>query len=110
MNATLKNISTLCGVTMLLASGLVRAEDSDSKPWQGDAELGIIKTSGNTTTQSITTRAGITYEQDHWRHNAKIEVLNSSNSNVTTAERYLVTGKSDYKMDLCELCLRQSRL
>ena len=87
------------GSIMMAAAGSVYAADADTKPWKGNAELGIVKTSGNTTTQSINASAGIVYERDKWRHTAKTEVLNTSSDKVTSAERYTVTGKSDYKFD-----------
>ena len=89
----------LTGVLMISAAGSVFADEAAPKSWKGNAELGIVKTSGNTTTQSINAKAGIAYERDQWRHNAGIEILNTSTDEVTSAERYTVTGKSDYKFD-----------
>ena len=72
------------------------AEDA-IKPWKGEAELGIVSTSGNTEIQSTKARAGIVNEREEWRHTGKIEALNTSDATRTTAERYLLSGKSDYK-------------
>jgi len=94
-----KNEYVIGGAMLLAMAGPGFADEAAAKPWKGDAELGIVKTSGNTSTQSITGRGGITYERDQWRHAGKIEILNSSSNDVTTAERYTVTGKSDYKLD-----------
>jgi len=94
-----KYVSALGGVMMITVVGNVFAEEANPKPWKGNAELGIIKTSGNTTTQSINANAGIVYESDRWRHSAKIEILNSSSDKVTSSERYTATGKSDYKLN-----------
>jgi putative salt-induced outer membrane protein len=98
---TIKNVSVLGGVMITAVTGAAFADEANikPKPWKGDAELGIVATSGNTTTQSITARGGVTYEQANWRHIAKIDILNSSSDNITTAERYTASGKSDYKID-----------
>jgi putative salt-induced outer membrane protein len=68
-------------------------------PWKGDAELGIVSTSGNTKNTSIKARANVVHEQDQWRHTAKFDALNTSNATTTTSERYALSGKSDYKFD-----------
>jgi len=93
------HVSTLGGVMMLTAAGSVLADEAKPNTWKGDAELGIIKTSGNTTTQSINANASIVYERDRWRHSAKIAILNSSSDYITSSERYTATAKSDYKLD-----------
>ena len=94
-----KYASALGGVMMITVIGSVFADEASPKPWKGNAELGIVKTSGNTSTQSINASAGIVYKRDRWTHNGKFELLNSSSDNVTSAERYTATGKSDYKLD-----------
>ena len=66
-------------------------------PWKGNAELGIVATSGNTKTTSIKARAAVVHEQDKWRHIGKIDALNTSDATRTTGERYGLSGKSDYK-------------
>ncbi len=68
------------------------------KPWAGEVEAGIIVTSGNTDTQNISAKAKVVNNRDKWRHTGKLEALQSENTNVTTAERYLASGKSDYKL------------
>ena len=94
-----KRVTALGGMMMLTVVGNVFADEASPKPWKGDAELGIIKTSGNTTTQSINANASIVHERDRWRHSAKLEMLSSSSDKVTTSERYTATGKSDYKLN-----------
>ncbi|MEJ2574480.1 MAG: DUF481 domain-containing protein [Gammaproteobacteria bacterium] len=66
--------------------------------WKGDAELGVLNTTGNTKTRSITAKAKIVNDRDRWRHTLNAEVLNSSEDGGTIAERYFVSGKSDLKL------------
>ena len=96
---TLKTVSALCGIFMISAVGTVYADEANTTPWKGNAGLGIVKTSGNTTTQSITANGSITYERDQWRHTGTIDILNTSSDRVTTAERYAATGQSNYKLN-----------
>ena len=69
-----------------------------ASPWKANAELGILVTNGNTKTKNITLKSQVIYEQDRWRHTLKAEALNSSDKGTTTAERYLASGKSDFKL------------
>ncbi len=66
--------------------------------WKAQAELGVITTNGNTKTRNITAKAQVVNERDRWRHTLKIDSLNSSERGNKTAERYYVSGKSDYKL------------
>ena len=79
----------------LLSQGAI----ADTVPaWKADAELGLLVTNGNTKTKNITAKAKVVNNRDRWRHTLTAEVLNSSEDSSTTAERYFLSGKSDYKL------------
>ena len=86
----------------LQVTGNVLAEEAKS-PWKSSVELGVINTTGNTETQTTAAKADVTYEVEKWRHNGHAEAYGSSSEDavtgesVTSAERYLLAGKSDYK-------------
>lgn len=88
-----------------LVSGNVLAEEGkvvEKSPWTSSAELGFIKTTGNTETQTTSLKADVVYEVDKWRHSGHLEGYGSESAddagvNVVSAERYELTGKSDYK-------------
>ncbi len=82
------------GIAMMGAASLQAAEVS----WSGEAELGIVATSGNTETQSINAKAKAENERDNWRHKLALEALNTESNNSTTAERYNFSGQSNYKL------------
>jgi putative salt-induced outer membrane protein len=65
--------------------------------WKGEGELGFLRTSGNTDTQSLTAKLGLGKDVGQWRHAGKIEATNTDDHGTTTAERYFAAGKSDYK-------------
>ena len=67
--------------------------------WSGEAELGYLKTSGNTDTESLHTKGKVVNERVKWKHQAAIEIINKDENGTTTAKRTYVTGKSDYKLD-----------
>jgi len=92
-------------VSVALITANVSAAESEpvAPAWKGEAELGVVATRGNTRTQTVSAKATVTKETAGWRHNAKAEALNSASrdkvtgDDTTTAERYIVSGKSDYK-------------
>lgn len=97
-----KTMMLLTLASSLLVTANVYAEKEKS-PWTSSIELGMINTTGNTKTQTTAAKADVTYEVDKWRHNGHAEAYGSSSEDVvtgksvTSAERYLLAGKSDYK-------------
>lgn len=91
----MKNLSLVL-LAGAMAAGPVQAEEK-AAAWSGEAALGFVMTSGNTDTQSVNAKAKAVNERDMWRHSASLEALNTEDKSVTTAERYLVTGQTNYK-------------
>lgn len=89
-------INTLV-ITSLFASTAVLANEASS--WEGEAELGIVSTSGNTETQSVNGKVLVKNEREKWHHEASLSALQVEDSVQTTAEKYIATGKSEYKID-----------
>ena len=75
----------------------VQAIEVLNSEWKGTGELGYVATSGNTETQSLKAKLGLTHERPEWRHTLGLEALNSSEAENTTAERYAGNWQSDYK-------------
>lgn len=89
-------ISILC----LSSSFFAQAEEGTNveRAWNAAAELGYIKTSGNTDTETLNTKlkAETTYTQ--WTHQIELEALKSVSNNIRSAEKYRVEGQSDYAL------------
>lgn len=64
----------------------------------GEAELGMVTTSGNTDTRSVNAKILLRYLSGPWRHEGRLEGLRTSDGSSVTAERYLASGKSDYRL------------
>lgn len=84
---------------------VVKAEnetDSANQPvisiWSSEAELGFIKTTGNTETESLNFKFGLNNKRKNWEHSLKAESASSSDSAGTTAERYFLSLKSLYSI------------
>lgn len=92
---------TMVAAIGLAMSGLAAAQTPEppGKPWSAELGLGITMTSGNTDTSTVNGTGEVVYQVTQWRHSARAEALRSSAEGVETAERYLVTGKSDFRLD-----------
>ena len=91
------------------------AADKEKSPWTSSVELGFVKTTGNTETQTTALKADAVYEVDKWRHTGHAEGYgqqsqNDLGENVVSAERYELTGKSDYKFTKRDYAFGQVKL
>ena len=66
--------------------------------WKGNVEIGFVMTTGNTETETLNAKAKAETDREKWRHTINLEALNSSDQSVSTAERYMLSGQSSYKM------------
>ena len=71
----LKNL--IISSILLLFTILAQAEEKPASKWSGEAELGYLKTTGNTQTESLHAKGKLVNERKKWKH----------------------TGKSDYNID-----------
>ena len=99
-----KSCYALMLTSLFVVAANVVAEEEEKSPWKSEVELGFISTTGNTETQTLAAKADVTYEVDKWRHNAHAEGFGTeteddTGNNVVSAERYELSGKSDYKFN-----------
>lgn len=83
----------------LILTGIPVATLAAPLGWKGEAELGLVVTDGNTETQNISAKMDLNDEQESWRHNIHAEALNSSADDVRSAEKYVLSGKTNYKFN-----------
>jgi len=103
----MKKSCCLLMLTGLLAvtANVSAAEEkpAEKSPWTSSVELGFIRTTGNTETQTLAGKADVVYEVVKWRHTGHAEGYGAEAKNQETgenevsAERYQLLGKSDYK-------------
>lgn len=67
--------------------------------WIGQFAIGFNASTGNTETSSLTSRLLLGYEVTDWRHTINLIGNRASDSTGTIAERYQLTGKTDYKIN-----------
>ncbi len=73
------------------------AADPAAPRWSGEAELGLLRTTGNTDTASLNAKTRLVNERERWRHTAGFDAARTTDRGRTTAERYRLQGKTDYK-------------
>lgn len=99
----MRNKQWLIAIIFGLATPAIAAETTDNaakKPskWNSEAELGFVKTTGNTETESFVLKAKVINQRNKWKHTAKGEALrNAEENDVVTAEKYFLSGKSQYE-------------
>ena len=86
----INNRMCILGATLLLAAGAAQAE------WKGKGEAGIVFARGNTETDTINLKLGMSTTVDKWKHELGLAALRAATSGTTTADRYLATWQSDY--------------
>ena len=85
------------------AAAAAEVAEAEPSPWKIEAELGYVNTTGNTETTSTTGKFDATYEVEKWRHNVHAEAFGQESQDadtketVVSAERYQLSGKTDYK-------------
>ncbi len=87
-----------------LASGLALAmsvshADEREPGYDASASLGYVGTTGNTDTQTFDTQLRYTLRTaGGWIHNARFQALVAEQDSLTSGERYVLDGKSDYRI------------
>jgi putative salt-induced outer membrane protein len=86
-------------LTLLAASGMAIAEDG----WKGSGELGLALTRGNSETESLNAKLGLSFEDAQWKHDIGAVVLrqkgeiDGTDELQLTANRYELSGSSAWK-------------
>lgn len=91
--------------SLVVSSNVVAEEkktEEEKSPWTSSIELGFVKTTGNTETQTSIGKLDVGYEAGKWKHTLHAEGYGQESENdlgvtVVSAERYEIMGKSDYK-------------
>jgi putative salt-induced outer membrane protein len=77
-------------LALLLTANAAHAE------WKGKGEAGIVLARGNTQTETINLKLGMSTTVDKWKHELGLAALRATNDGTKTADRYLATWQSDY--------------
>lgn len=85
-------------LALLGASGVAMADDG----WKGAGELGLALSRGNSETESLNAKLGLSLEDAAWKHNIGFAALRQkgevaeADDLALTANRYELTGSSAY--------------
>lgn len=81
----------------VLTIGSMAAQPVVAAALNGEGELGFTSTSGNAQSKSINAKFSVGKAVGKWLHNAKLEILRSSNSGVDSANSRVFTEKTEYR-------------
>jgi len=82
---------------LLLAALNVFTSSVCADDWTGEGELGFTSTSGNAESESLNAKFGIGKKYEKWEHNAKLNLLRSSNNGLDSADSTVFTEKTEYR-------------
>ena len=93
------NRQMCAGVALILVAASAQAE------WKGKGEAGVVFASGNTRSNSVNLKLGMSEEVGAWKHALEMAALRSTNTDPatgiksTSADRYMAGWQSDYKIN-----------
>lgn len=88
----------LAASAALLAGSVAFAADDgeEAEGFSGEGEFGLVVTTGNTETETLNAKLAGAYAQQAWVHELGLTALSASENGARTAERYQLSGKSEY--------------
>lgn len=92
-------ISAAFAPLTVLAVFMPFAHADNGKNWEGEAELGLLISSGNSDETNINSRIGLEHEIAHWRNKGELSTAYSEAEEKTTAEEYEASLETNYKFD-----------
>jgi putative salt-induced outer membrane protein len=93
-------------VFLIVLTGIAGAEDKS--PWEREGELGVLVTTGNSTTESVNGKAKLNYEGVKWFNKTALGALYSAEetenddgtkSKDKSAQKFLASDKGGYNLD-----------
>ena len=100
MNTTY--IRPVC-VALILSTAHLKAEEEaaeESSEWKGSIQFGYVASSGNTENSNINGKFNLKHDDVKWLHDFNAAYYQSTEDEVTSAERYKLTHQADYKLDV----------
>jgi len=90
-------LKAVSGVGLALLVPMMAQGQEQAKAWEGEGELGVLITTGNTDETNLNSRLGRKHEAEKWRYKGEFRSSYSETEDETTAEKYRVELETDYK-------------
>ncbi|MBB5320137.1 DUF481 domain-containing protein [Marinobacter oulmenensis] len=88
-------LSHAVATAAILMAPLAYGQEADN--WEGETELGVLVTSGNTKETNAKGRVAVLHEVETWRNNGELRANYSETDDETTAEKYQGSLETNYK-------------
>lgn len=96
---TMKHVILPASLICLAVSANTHAEATKKDlTWSAAAELGFIKTSGNSETETLNAKFNAETSYNLWTHKLLLNALKSASDDVRSAEKYRIEAQSDYAL------------
>jgi putative salt-induced outer membrane protein len=88
----------LAASAALLVGSVAFAADGgdETEGFSGEGEFGLVATTGNTETETLNAKLAGAYTQQAWVYKLGLTAVSASEDDVRTAERYQLSGKTEY--------------
>ncbi|MAM89079.1 MAG: hypothetical protein CME36_17405 [unclassified Hahellaceae] len=89
-------------VSLALAALFTAQASAAKEPapeWSGIVQAGVVMTSGNAESQTLSGKWTLIREVENWRSNLRLEGINQSSNDERSVERYLGAVQQDYKFN-----------
>lgn len=73
------------------------AQGAENDDWEGEAELGVLMSSGNTEETIVNSRFALKHEVNRWRNLGELSSKFSKTNHQTTAEQYGAMAETNYR-------------
>lgn len=73
-------------------------ETTEDRGWSGNGELGLALAKGNTDSETLIGKFGLTREDVRWRHEVGLAFLYGQQDDIDSAYRYEVFGKTNRRI------------
>jgi putative salt-induced outer membrane protein len=85
---------------VLCPIAIVHADDPPPPPqgWTGKGELGFVDAKGNTDSNSLNAKLGLSDQVGPWKHTLTVDVLKGSTNGITAADHKDATWQSNYDL------------
>lgn len=93
MNTTLRTSLRSLGLAIVLLPATASAD------WTGAGELGLVFARGNSDTETVNAKLGLTYTRERWSNETEINYLRSENDGELDASRFWLSNKTAYDLN-----------
>lgn len=91
-------IATVIAAASVVPAVALADEPAKSTGWSGSGELGLAVASGNTDSQTLVGKVGLSWEDALWKHEVGLAMLYGKQDDIESASRYEAFGNTNRRL------------